>query len=256
MRVKRFLIFFIFFFLGCQFKPELAEVKVVEVIDGDTIKLESGKLLRYIGIDTPEVRIKVGNDFIYDPQPLSLEATELNRELVEGKFVRIEFDVQRYDKYGRLLGYCFIDDVFVNSKLIEDGLATVYTYPPNVKYTESFVSAQKKARAQDKGLWQGYEVIESGDAHKFINQTKAVRGQVLNSYKTEKVLFLNFGTNHKTDFTVVIFKNCFKYFDDLNISPDTFYKGKIIEVSGRIKEYNGPEIIVCGPNEIKVIDEK
>ncbi len=244
---------FLIFFLGCSFTPDYTHIKVVKVIDGDTVKLSNGKLLRYIGLDTPEVRIKKNGRFIYSPQPFALEAKDFNRHLVEGKFVKIEFDVERSDKYGRLLGYCFVRNKFVNAKLIEEGYAVVYTRPPNVKYTDLFLSLQQKARRERKGLWGSYEVIESRNAYQYINQIRTVRGVVLSTYMSKKALYLNFGKDYRKDFTIVIFKDCYSQFSKIGIDPLTFYKGKTVEVTGRIRSYNGPEIIASSPFDIRIV---
>lgn len=227
---------------------------VSEVIDGDTVKLSNGQTLRYIGIDTPEIRIKKGGSFEYEPQPFALEAKKLNQALVEAKEVRIEFDVQRYDRYQRLLGYCFVGEEFINAKLLREGLAVLYTYPPNVKYAELFVAAQKEARQNKRGIWGSYETIDHSQAGNYLDQIRTVRGRVLYSYQSSKCLFLNFGSDWKSDFTVVIFNNVIDLFRKQGIDPLTFYKGKVIEVSGRIRSYNGPEIIVNSPAEITVVE--
>ena len=252
----KLLVIFIIFFTSCSGPQDYSQIKVIEAIDGDTVKLSGGRLLRYIGIDTPEVRIKKGDKFVYDPQPFALDAKEFNRRLVEGKTARIEFDVEGKDRYGRMLGYLFIDDTLVNAKLVEAGLAVLYTKPPNVKYTDLFVSLQKEARKKKKGLWGAYEVISSSQAYRFIDQIRTVRDKVLNTHKSLKAVFLNFGRNYREDFTVVIFKNCLENFYKKSIEPHIFYRGKTVEVTGRIKEYNGPEIIVCSPEEITVISDQ
>lgn len=253
--MKKKLLFLTLFLISCTgILTDYSQIFVSEVIDGDTIRLSNGRLLRYIGLDTPEVRTKKNGKFIYDPQPFSLEATEYNRELVEGKAVRIEFDLEKQDKYGRLLGYCFIGDTFVNAKLIQEGLAVLYTYPPNVKYVDAFVRSQKQARANKKGLWEKHELIDPDQAHKYIGQIRTVRGKVLSTYKSSKCIYLNFGSDYKQDFTVVIFKNSFGAFTKQAIEPTSFYRNKIVEVSGRIRKYNGPEIIVNTPYEIQILD--
>lgn len=244
---------FLLLFLSCSQIQNDSYLRVLKVIDGDTVKLSNGKLLRYIGIDSPEINIKKDNHFQYSPQPYSLEAKEYNRNLVEGKVVKVEFDLNKYDKYGRLLGYCFVNDIFVNAKLIEEGYAVLYTYPPNVKYTDLFINLQSQARDNKKGLWGSYSLIEASEAHLYINQIRRVRGKVLSTYESDKCVYLNFGRDYKSDFTVVIFKNSLSAFQNKNINPVNFYRGKTIEVSGRIKEYNGPEIIVNSPYEIEVV---
>lgn len=123
---------------------------VTRVIDGDTIEIEGGIKVRYIGIDTPET---------VDPrkpvQCFGVEASNKNKELVEGKRVRLEQDISEADKYGRLLRYVYVYGTFVNDYLVRQGYAYAYTYPPDVKYSEQFVQAQKEARENNRGLWSG-----------------------------------------------------------------------------------------------------
>ena len=128
---------------------------VSRVIDGDTIKLSDGRLVRYIGIDTPEVRRRNGQQWVKDPEPMGLEAAERNRQLVEGKPVRLEQDVQPRDRYGRLLAYVYVGEMMVNEQLLREGFAQPMTIPPNVKYVERFRQAAKEAREARKGLWSG-----------------------------------------------------------------------------------------------------
>jgi micrococcal nuclease len=124
------------------------EAKVSKVIDGDTIELTNGEKIRYIGINTPETKHP------YKPiEPFGEEATVFNKQLVEGKTVRIETDVQAKDKYGRTLAYVWVDTTFVNAELVKQGYAQVSTYPPNVKYQELFLKLQTEAREAGRGLW-------------------------------------------------------------------------------------------------------
>ena len=123
-------------------------VLVIRVIDGDTIEIEGGQRVRYIGIDTPET---------VDPrkpvQCFGVEASNKNKGLVSGKRVRLEKDVSETDKYGRLLRYVYIGDTFVNLELVKQGYAYASSYPPDVKYQNQFTDAQRLAKKQNKGLW-------------------------------------------------------------------------------------------------------
>lgn len=131
-----------------NFNPKTYIAKVARVVDGDTIKLESGEVVRYIGIDTPET---------VDPrkpvQCYGKEASDRNRELVEGKEVKMEKDISNTDKYGRLLRYIWLDGTLINELLVRDGYAQSSSYPPDVKYQDRFVEAQRLAREENKGLW-------------------------------------------------------------------------------------------------------
>lgn len=117
-------------------------VKVTKVIDGDTIEIESGERVRYIGIDTPERGDCYSN-----------EATNKNSNLVFGKMVRLEKDVSEADRYGRLLRYIWIGNELINETLVRDGFAQSSTYPPDVKYQGRFVAAQRVAVNGNLGLW-------------------------------------------------------------------------------------------------------
>jgi len=121
---------------------------VTKVIDGDTIEIEGGKRVRYIGIDTPET--------VHPSKPVECfgkEASAKNQELVLNKKVRLEKDVSETDKYGRLLRYVYAGDIFVNDYLVSEGYAKSSTYPPDVKYNEKFLASQKIAVENEKGLW-------------------------------------------------------------------------------------------------------
>ena len=122
--------------------------KVTRVVDGDTIEIEGGERVRYIGIDTPET---------VDPrkpvQCFGVEASNKNKELVEGKEVRLEKDITDRDKYSRLLRYVYVGDNFVNLELVKQGFAYSYSYPPDIKYQDQFLKAQQEAREAKRGLW-------------------------------------------------------------------------------------------------------
>lgn len=130
-------------------QTELA--KVTKVIDGDTIETEGSSKVRYIGIDTPET--------VHPNEPVGCygkEASDKNKELVLGKEVRLEKDFSETDKYDRLLRYVWVGDLMVNEYLVREGYAQSSTYPPDVKYQDRFIEAQRKAREEGKGLWSSY----------------------------------------------------------------------------------------------------
>ena len=126
---------------------------VRRVVDGDTVTLADGRLVRYIGIDTPEVRRRIGGRWVKDPEPFGEAATEANRRLVEGRAVRLESDVQTHDRFGRLLAYVYTGDLMVNEELLRQGYAQPLTIPPNVRYVQRFRAAAEEARQAQRGLW-------------------------------------------------------------------------------------------------------
>lgn len=128
--------------------------RVTWVVDGDTIQIEGGQFVRYIGIDTPERRINKGGRWKYDPKPYAEAAKEFNEKLVKGGKVRLEFDVQEMDRFGRLLAYVYVNRTFVNEEIIRQGYAQLLTIPPNVRYADRFKKALFEARRKKRGLWK------------------------------------------------------------------------------------------------------
>lgn len=147
-------------------------VKVTRVIDGDTIEIEGGEKVRYIGIDTPETM---------DPrkpvQCFGVESSKKNKELVEGKTVRLEKDITDRDKYNRLLRYVWLDDTLINLALVKGGFAYSYSYPPDIKYQDKFVTAQKEAREAKVGLWSacGSESSETAVSSSKVQVSSSVQ---------------------------------------------------------------------------------
>ena len=124
---------------------------VTRVVDGDTAEIVlSGREVdvRFIGVDTPET--------VAPDQPVECfgrQASAYTESRIEGRTVRLEFDVERTDRYGRTLAYVWIGDELFNETLVTEGYALVTTYPPNVMYVDRFVSAQREAREAGRGLW-------------------------------------------------------------------------------------------------------
>lgn len=133
---------------------EQIDVEVISVIDGDTIKIRyEGKeeTVRYLLIDTPET-----NHPSLGEQPLGKEATKENKKIIESGDVSIEFDVGgRFDDYGRLLAYIYVDGESVQEHMLKSGLARVaYVYPPNTRYVDEFEAAEKQAKEAGTGIWE------------------------------------------------------------------------------------------------------
>ncbi len=142
---------------------DYSDILVSRVVDGDTLKLENGERVRLIGIDTPELHEsqKLDRDSQRSGQDKKLiqgmgkQAYEFTKNLVEGKHVRLEFDLERNDRYGRLLAYVYLQDgTFVNAEIIKQGYASLMTYAPNVKYVDLFRKLYTEARENRRGLWK------------------------------------------------------------------------------------------------------
>lgn len=121
---------------------------VADVIDGDTVRLSDGRVVRYIGIDTPETKHPTKGKECFGEQ-----ASLRNTELVEGQVVSLETDVSETDRYQRLLRYVWLDGQLINHQLVSEGLAVARSYPPDIRYQELFSEAERIAWEGGVGLW-------------------------------------------------------------------------------------------------------
>ena len=132
-------------------EPRSAQAYVTRVVDGDTIEVRldgEEEDVRYIGVDTPET-VKPGEPV----QCYGKRASGFNHALVEGEQVRLVFDEERRDVYGRLLAYVYLDDRFVNADLVRQGLARTLTIPPNDRFAGRFKRLEIAAARAGRGLW-------------------------------------------------------------------------------------------------------
>jgi len=141
------IIFLLFPIYPCQAKEQ--EYLVTKIIDGDTVLLENGNIVHYLGVNAPKLRGKEGGGDFF-----AREAIRQNKSLVFLKKVRLEFDVEKKDQEGRLLAYVFVKDLFVNGELVRLGFARAAVSPPNLKYKELFLKYEKGASDKYAGLWQ------------------------------------------------------------------------------------------------------
>jgi micrococcal nuclease len=126
-------------------------VEVLEIVDGDTIRVElddEETPLRLIGIDTPE---KQGP--YTDLECFGEEASRYTEDALAGRTIELEFDVERTDRFARTLAYVWIDGALFNELILRQGFAMLATFPPNVRYVDRFARAQQQARDEGAGLW-------------------------------------------------------------------------------------------------------
>lgn len=128
---------------------QISYAVVTRVIDGDTIVIDTGQHVRYIGMNTPELE---------SSECYATEASEINTNLVLGKTVKLVKDVSETDKYGRLLRFVFVEDAsvgdtFVDDYLVKDGAAKIMTVPPDVEFKDDFLKSENYAKENKLGLW-------------------------------------------------------------------------------------------------------
>ncbi|HWP01020.1 MAG TPA: thermonuclease family protein [Methylococcus sp.] len=123
--------------------------RVQRVIDGDTVWLADGERVRLLSINTPEI------DGPYQTgEPGGAAAKRWLESRLSGSRVRLERDVEERDRYGRLLAHLFGEDgTHINRALVAAGLAVVDIHPPNLKYTDVLLAAQREAETHRRGIW-------------------------------------------------------------------------------------------------------
>ncbi|MGB4966255.1 MAG: thermonuclease family protein [Microgenomates group bacterium] len=130
--------------------PNESEITLVtRIIDGDTFQIETKQKVRLIGIDTPELNKANARD----PECFGIQAAQQLSNLILNKKVRMEKDISETDRFGRLLRYVYLDNTFINQRLVESGYAFASTYPPDIKFKDTLSLAQKTAQENKLGLW-------------------------------------------------------------------------------------------------------
>jgi len=203
-------------------KPGYDFYRVKTVYDGDTVVLEDGRKIRLLGINTPEVQHK---DKRADAGGEDAKIWLINK--LQHARVRLEFDIEKTDKYGRTLAHLFSEQKeHINLSLIKAGLATISIYPPNLLYVNELLAAEKKAEQDKLGIWQRpeYAVIPVSNLKETGHPgwTRLV-GKVVSIRKTRKSVYLVFSAQ----FEARIERKWQSLFPDVND-----YLGKTVEVRG------------------------
>lgn len=142
--------------------PDSIAGRVVRVHDGDTVSVvmvRKSEKIRLLGIDAPEL----------GQRPWGKRAKDHLKEIIEksGGIVVVEFDIERRDRYGRLLAYLWTRDRhLINYEMVRDGYAMLYTFPPNVKYTDMLKRGQRIARENKAGIWGSHGLKERPSSYR------------------------------------------------------------------------------------------
>jgi len=157
LRTLIFLLLSTFFFVYQSFATRLIKVKVVRVIDGDTVVLSNGKHLRYAGINALELHTKTGI-----PQPFAVEATELNKRLTLNKTLYLKLVPSIYDRYGRWVGELYFPNgTSVSELLLKSGYVLVCYYRDSKPLFRKYLPLQRRVLRQNRGIFALARFIDS-----------------------------------------------------------------------------------------------
>jgi micrococcal nuclease len=230
---------------------------VSEIVDGDTLLLDTGLVVRLIGIQAP--KLALGRDGLSD-WPKSNEARAALIALTYKKPVLLRYGGEEIDRHGRALAQVTVTGatpVWVQQAMLERGHARVYSFPDNRACLAELMAAETRARAGGLGIWGDsyYRVRRAdrpADLAQLAGQYELVEGRVLNAERLGAQVFLNFGRYYKEDFTAVIDARALRLFADAGIDPAKL-GGALVRVRGWIDERDGPRIAVSHPEQIELL---
>jgi micrococcal nuclease len=239
-------------------KPR-AEATVSRVVDGDTVVLETpidgAKQVRLVGLQAPKLPLGRKNFPVW---PLAAKSKRALEELTLGRTVRLFFGGAQKDRHGRLLAHLQTSDgVWVQGKMLERGMARVYSFPDNRAAVADMLTLERTARKAGRGIWGHpfYGVRDATDTKittRLAGTFQLVMGRVAKAVRVKSRIYLNFGENWRDDFTITLETPARRMFDKSGVDPLSL-QGKNVRVRGWLKKYNGPMIELSHPEQIEVI---
>jgi len=227
--------------------------RVVRVIDGDTVRLANGREVRMTGIQAP--KLPLGRKG-FRKWPLADEAKRHLEILVSDQQVRIVPGENPQDRWGRILAQIYNEqDVWLQSAMLEAGLARVYTFADNDRHADALYAAEAKARAANKGIWHldYYAVLTPLQAVGRADSFQLVEGRIVDLANVRGRVYLNFGEDYKTDFTISIASPVRRAFKKAGIDLMGL-QGSRVRVRGWLRDWNGPMIELTHPAQLELLE--
>lgn len=225
---------------------------VTEVVDGDTLFLDDGTQVRLVGIQAPKLPLGRAG---FRKWPLADEAKATLVSLTEGRRFLLRFGGQQIDRHGRTLAHLVTADGFwLQGEMLRLGMARVYSFPDNRKLVDEMLALERAARDGRFGIWSHpyYAVRTPGSLSRDIGTFQIVEGRIADAALVRGMLYLNYGADWRTDFTVSIDRAAGRLFRSTD--PAT-WRGRTIRVRGWIRSRNGPLVEATHPEQIEVLGE-
>ncbi len=236
---------------------EGGEARIVEIIDGDTVRLADGRRLRLVGIQAPK---QPPGKQRSRPRRLADKARAALGVLARGRRVRLGYGGRRLDRHDRVLAHLYLADgantgAWLQGRLLAAGLARVRSRADNRALIARMLILERQARTKKIGIWgdDDYRVRTVAESHRFIGSFQLVEGRVHAVATVRGRVYLNYGEDWRSDFTVVIGGRVRRRFEAGRIALSSL-TGRRIRVRGWIKYYNGPMIEVSHPEQIELLD--
>lgn len=242
---------------GCDSLRDGPRGVVTGVTDGDTVVLDSGLVVRLIGMQAP--KLPLGRDD-FETWPKAEEAKQALEALVFEEAVVLRHGGETTDRHGRALGHLFLAGeagAWVQEAMVAQGLARVYSFPDNRACLAELLAAEARARAMRLGIWADpYYTVRRADRPAALAERaghyELVEGRVLLADTAGSRTYLNFGRYWKEDFTVVIEGRATRLFAESGLDPLQL-EGALLRVRGWVDSNDGPRIEVTHPEQIEVL---
>lgn len=227
--------------------------RVTEIVDGDTIALDTDAQVRLTGIQAP--KLPLGRKG-FRAWPLADEAKAALAELSRDREVRLDYTGRRFDRWGRLLAHVYVGETWMQRELLLRGLARVYTFSDNRAHAAALYTAEQSARAAGRGIWalDWYRIRTAEDADRDIGTFQLVEGTVMSAAIVRGRAYLNFGADWQTDFTVSISPKYMKLFRAARVDTKSL-QGRRLRVRGWLVKRNGAMMSVTHPEQIEFLAE-
>ena len=228
--------------------------KVLEIVDGDTLVLDTGAQVRLVGIQAPKLPLGRRG---FRRWPLAAKARAALGELTLGKTLRLSYGGRSVDRHGRLLAHLHDPgNVWIQGRLLARGMARVYTFSDNRSRAGAMLALERQARLARRGIWghSFYRVLGPAETTRFIDTFQLVEGRVLSAAVVRGRAYLNFGSDWRSDFTITVAPKTMRLFRRAGISVSD-YEGRRVRVRGWLKSYNGPMIEATHPEQIEELGE-
>lgn len=227
--------------------------KVVDVVDGDTVRLDNGRQVRFVGIQAPKLPLGRKN---FPEWPLAAEAKSALEKLCLHQSVTLYYGDTKEDRHGRILAHLLTEDgVWLQGDMLQKGLARVYTFPDNRRLATDMLAQEQNARQHKRGIWPlaFYAIRQPNHLNKDIGTFQVIEGRVLETAKVKGTVYLNFGDDWRSDFTIAINSKARRIFDKEGIDLLAL-KDKKVRVRGWLKKRNGPMIEASHPEQIELLN--
>ena len=227
--------------------------KVTDAIGPLTLLLKNGQIIRLSGIHIP-------NSHGDEASPLAVTARDILKDMFAGQRVQLYQTKDKNMGLRNRMGHTLVhlerldDNAWAQGTLLALGLAQVKTSPSNAHMTKEMLLLESKAREEKLGIWQDAPILTSDNANEGIGAFSVIEGTIESVALKKNRIYINFGKDWKTDFTVSIAPEDKRKFSKAKLAPLN-WGGKRIRVRGSVREYNGPYMELTHPEAVEFIEE-